>query len=124
MANEITYSVSLQAVKDNISVKREHLNKTVTLTGDAYSSQTQSIPTTAAGTAVTVAAAVGTPGFSVFVNQDKTNYVELGVENAGTFYPFATLKAGEACLMRLTDTTFHAVANTAAVILESFIIED
>lgn len=124
MSNEVNYSISLAAVKSTLSIKREYMRKTADVAGDAYSAQVQSIPTTAEGTAVTVATAVGTPGFAMFVNLDATNFVTLGCKPAATYYPFITLKAGEACLLRLTDTTFHALADTAAVLLESIIIED
>lgn len=124
MADEITYSISLQAIKGNLSIKRDLLRQTVDMAGDAYSAQVQSIPTTAAGTAVDVASAVGTPGYAFFRNLDDTNFIDLGVQVTATFYPFVTLKAGEGCVLRLTDTTFHARADTSAVLLESVVIED
>lgn len=125
MADEITYSGRLKAVKGNINVLREHLNKTVTMTGDALSHQVQDIPTTASGTALDIGAAVGTEGYAMFINLDSTNFVQIGVENAGTFYPAIKLKAGESAgPLRMGSELTHAVADTATVPLEFFILED
>lgn len=122
MAEEITYSVQVRAVKANIEVERKYLNKLVTMAGDAYSAQVQSIPTTASGTAIVVAAAVGTEGYAVFINQDDINFVQIGAEDSGTFYPVIKLLAGQAALFPLAISPY-AVADTAAVLLESFILE-
>ena len=124
MADEITYSVRLSAVKGDINIKREHCNGLVTMTGDAYSARVQSIPTTAGGTALSIAAAVGTPGLAIVINQDATNYVDLGVENGGTFYPAIKLKPGEGNFIRFGSELAHARADTGAVLLEMFILED
>ncbi len=123
MANEVTYTVAVRGIKGNIDITREVRNATVDMSGDAYSGGVQSIPTTGGGTAVTVAAAVSTPGYAWFRNLDKVNYIEIGIEDTG-FFPVIRLNAGEACVLRLTDTTFHARSNTFAVLLEHIIIED
>lgn len=123
MADEITYSVALQASKGNVDIKREYLRKTVDMTGDAYSATVQSIPTTAEGTLIVIAAAVASAGYAVFINQDATNFVQIGPRVGATLAPAIKLRAGEACLVPLATTTLYAMADTAAVLLESFILE-
>ncbi len=128
MADEITYTVALRAIKSSIDITRSISNTTADMTGDAYSAGAQSIPTTANGTEITVATAVGTPGWSFFRNLDGTNFITIGYYNAATgptYSPFITLKAGEACVVRLVadGTTLRALADTASVVLEHIIFE-
>ena len=124
MADELNYSVSLQFAKGSLALKREAVRQLADVAGDAYSANVQSIATTAGGTAVTIAAAVGTAGFAFFRNLDATNFVEVGVESGGTFYPLLKLKPGECALGRLTTTSVYARANTGAVLLETIVVED
>jgi len=65
-----------------------------------------------------------TAGYAVFQNLDDTNYVEVGVDGAGTFYPLIKLEAGEQACLRLTTSSPYAQANTAAVDLLYVIYED
>lgn len=123
MANEISYQVKIQASKSNLKVERDPGRLTADLSGDAYSANVQSIATSS--TAVTIASAVSTAGFAFFRNLDATNYVEIGVEDGSmTFIAFAKLKPGQAGLIPLATTSIYAKADTAAVLLESIIIED
>lgn len=124
MANEINVSLSLSASKGSIEVTRRSGNLLRDMSGDAYGANVQSIPTTAGGTALATFAAVGTPGLTWFRNLDSTNYVDIGVEDSGTFYPFVKLKAGDCALLRLGTAAPYARANTSAVLLEYIILED
>lgn len=124
MADEISYELRLAVSKGSLDFVRELRNQVATMTGDAVSHQTQDIPTTAAGTALDIATAVVNQGWAVFVNQDDTNYIEIGAEDGGTFYPVIKLLAGEGCLVRCASGLSHAVANTATVALEFFILEE
>jgi len=59
---------------------------------------------------------VSTPGLAAFANLDSTNYVEIGIQVAGTFYPFLKLLAGQqAGPMFLGASAIYARANTANV---------
>ena len=64
-----------------------------------------------------------TPSFMMAINRDATNYVELFAQIGDTI-PFAKIKAGEPCLVRLGCTAPAAKANTATINLEYLIIED
>lgn len=71
---------------------------------------------------------IGTLGMALFMNREASggNFVEIGDVPVATFVPFVKLKAGEFAVMRLSDsiTTLSAQADTAAVELEVWVIED
>jgi hypothetical protein len=124
MADEITAAVSLAVVKSSLTANFPLVRDTFSMSGDSVSRNVQSIPTTAAGTALVIAAGVSTVGWAYFRNTDATNYVEIGVQVAGTFYPVIKLKATEFGCCRLAVSTLYARANTAAVNLDMSIVED
>lgn len=124
MADEITVVAGLRVTKDNLKLEHSTLQNTFTMSGDARSSNTQSIPTTAAGTALTFAAAVTTAGWAFFRNLDATNFVEIGVQVAGTFYPVIKLKAGEYGVCRFSVLTLYARSDTAATLLDLSMAEN
>ena len=124
MANEIRVDNRLTVNNGSLSITRTPV-KQINMSGSSYSSIVQSIATTAAGTAVTIGSAVATYGVALFVNLDITNYVQIGVQVTGTFYPLLKLKPGESALCRLApSTTVYAVADTSAVKLETIVVED
>lgn len=119
MANEITITTGLVATSGSFLVQHSTLTKQATLTTATRSLNTQSIATTSTGTALAIAAGVAAAGgWAWFRNIDATNYVTIGVQVSGTYYPLVRLNAGEAAVFRLGVITPYAVANTAAVILE------
>lgn len=123
MANEITYELYLKAAKGNLSIERRIPATKADMAGDAYSANVQTIATSS--TAVTIAAAVSTAGFAFFRNLDATNFVEIGVEDGGsTFIAFAKLDPGQAAVVPLATTSIYAKADTAAVLLETIVVED
>ena len=66
-----------------------------------------------------------TLGVCQFRNMDATNYVEIGVDVAATFYPLVRLNAGEEWPFRMAQgITPYAQANTAAVILAKTMLDD
>jgi len=114
----------------NLTIAQGNLKRTfVTTRGFDFVSST---PTMAAGVAsigfatheAIVLQDVATCGWARFENLDATNYVELGVVVAATFYPFIKLKATEFCIIRLGSNAPYAKANTAAVQLDYEIFTD
>jgi hypothetical protein len=71
---------------------------------------------------------IGTLGLALFMNREAAggNFVEIGDVPVAAFVPFVKLKPGEFALMRLSDSIvlLSAQADTAAVDLEVWIIED
>lgn len=116
MANEITVTTNLSAVKGNLSYSRAYTAR-VTMATARKDGKVQTIGT--AYEALTPAADLTTNGWAIFINLDATNYVEIGVEVAAAFYPAVRLNAGESALFRAAQgVTLYARANTAAVDLE------
>lgn len=110
---EIRLNVSLTVEKD--SFKRT-LGDQVQLTQDALGESTgiMPVPTTPGGTVLPVGG-VTTSGVIYLKNLDDTNYVQLGTQVSGTFYPVLRLKPGDIAVWRLDPTaTLRLLANTAA----------
>lgn len=125
MANEITTILTLKVAKGYLDITRS-VNQQLTLTAadPAPAGMAQTIGTDAAGEEITVGD-VGTLGWAWFKNLDDTNFIELGIQDGGTFFPFARLNKGEAIAMRLAQgITPFARADTAAVVLEKVIFDD
>lgn len=122
MADEITVAGSLSLT--NGSLDRQVTIPDITPDqADAIAmSNLQSIPTTAAGTAIDVAD-VANQGWAFIKNNDATNYVELGIQTGGVFFAFAKLLPAEWCLTRLSVITTFARADTAACDLDYAIFE-
>jgi len=123
MADEITVNLKLTVLKGSLSQRFDPGQLTFDMTGSVGSGGIAAIPTTAAGTALNVGS-VTTAGWSWFRNTDSTNYIDVGVQVAGTFYPCAKLKAGEAAVLRLGTNAPYARANTATANLHYFIFQD
>lgn len=76
---------------------------------------TGSMGSGAAGYALELGGVVA-PGLAIFVNLDANNYVEVGVQVSGTFYPFLKLDALQhSGPMFLGTADIYALANTDTV---------
>jgi hypothetical protein len=96
----------------------------LTETNSGVTGGSQSIPTTAGGTVITIGSLTAY-GYAAFQNLDATNYVSIGVQVAATFYPVLRLMPGEFAICRLEPAiTFYARANTASVVLFTRIWEN
>jgi hypothetical protein len=117
MASEIAVNQRITATKGSITRTRNRSFNADWATA-TYAGTVQSIA--AGGTAGVALAFTGvtTGGWAYFINNDTANYVEIGVQVAGTFYPLIKLLAGEMALLRLAVLTVYARANTSAVLLE------
>lgn len=123
MGNEISYQFQLRLANGDLS--------------DTYSSPSQRTDQTNAklirnvqeiGTSEEVLASgdITTPGWSVFVNLDDTNYVEVGHFTGGTFYEFLKLKPGDQmiCRVGIQPGELYAKADTGALSLFYIIYDD
>jgi len=126
MANELKVTTSMKLDNgdlDSFSISSRTQSITQNTAAPARIDGTQTI-----GNAAHEALAVTdltTIGWAYLRNRDATNYVSIGVDAGGTFYPVIKLKAGEACVVRFDSAaTIYAKADTAAVILERLIIDD
>ena len=122
MANEITASFAFRAAKGNLDVSKTASGQfTLSASAPVASGGCQSI-----GTAAHEALGLGDvsdAGWAYFKNIDATNYVEIGVDVSSSFYPLVRLAAGEFALFPLSNSAApYAKANTAAVVLEYFVL--
>lgn len=119
MADEITVTVALALLKGELDCPERSESFTPNMTGDAMTHAVQQVGLTKENLALS--ADIGTAGWCYIKNLDAANYVDVGLD-ADT--PFMKLKAGEACLFRLASTTISCKANTSAVNVEYWVIED
>ena len=111
MANEITYSVSLQASKSGAVISSGTQSDTVDMTGGDVLAATQNIGTS--NEQIDVASITGDCRI-IIKNIDATNYVEVFKDN-GNAHLLSKLAAGEACLLtQVPSGSLYARANTAA----------
>lgn len=120
MANEIRTQFNLAVTKGSFTHART-LNDQVTMSGTHASGGIQTIGTTYEQ--VVISGDVATLGWAYFVNNDLTNYVEIGVEVSSAFYPLLKLLPGEGVLVRLSNVGVFARANTASIPLEFEVLE-
>lgn len=124
MADEITINLRLQ-VNNGFLVHREDPGTLgVTMTGKNGTGGIQNIVAGGTTGETITMGDTGTAGWSYFRNTDTANFVEIGIQVAGTFYPFVKLKSGESCILRLGTNTPYARSNTATTNLQYFILSD
>jgi hypothetical protein len=90
-----------------------------------------SVPTTAAGAVVPIGAvAGGQEGMVMMFNLDQTNYVEVGLQVSGTFYPKDRLdpgsssRPGNPLLSKFAPgVTWYWRANTAACLVKMMLLQ-
>jgi len=122
MANEITYTFSIFLRNDNLTDNYSSGSLAADQSAAVLVRNVQNIGTGVGGTALNLGS-VSTPGWSVFINMDKDNFVEIGSVDGGTFYPFLKLLPGEAHLGRLAIAAPYARADTATLDLFYIIYE-
>jgi hypothetical protein len=118
MANELTVSASLSFSKAGIAVSASKTGLLVTVAGDAYVRNIQTIGTSEEAI---VLGDSGSAGYCFLRNLDATNYVTIR-PGTGTA-DLIKLQAGEIALFRLAVAPW-AIANTGACQLEVVIIEN
>ena len=121
MANEFSITSSFKLSNGNDSFTR-----TVSFNADQTAVGGPSPGVLSIGTSHEAVAPIdiSSLGWALFKNLDETNYVEIGVEVTGSFYPLLKLLPGEQVQVRLSPAVLiFARANTAAVRLDSQIFE-
>jgi hypothetical protein len=121
MSATVKVKAAITWTQGNLSIAQSR-DLNITATGEHARGSVQDIGF-AAHEALDVPAEIGTAGWAYFQNQDADNFVQIGVDGGGTFYPLLKLLPGEAQAVRLTTDTPYAKADTAAVKLYYFISE-
>jgi len=120
MANELTVTTSLSFAKGSVkSVGLADSGKQYDVTGTKYFAGVQNVGVSPEPLDL---GDITTPGFIYIRNLDSTNYVDVRMGAAGA--DVVRVNAGESHLFRLSAATPYVTANTAAVDLEYFIVED
>lgn len=123
MAGEITMTLGLNVEKGSLAIDKNPQPWSIDMTGDAYSSGTQSIGV-GAHSLLSFSAPVANGGIVFFINLDETNSVEVGGDNGGTFVPVVKLLAGEGALFRAATKSLYAKATGGTCILEHVLVEE
>lgn len=125
MASEIVVSATVNFTLSTIARSFGVPSLIRNMTGTRWYAGVQDIGT-AAHELVALGADLGTAGYAFFRNLDAANYVELGIDvpAATAFASLAKLKFGDVALVPLATKTVYAKANTAAVKLEFWVLEE
>lgn len=124
-ASEIVANLTLKVTKSSVVYLNESVANALTLNAAVpnVSQYTLTVTTNTAGTAF-VLGNVLTNGVCWLQNCD-TNWVDIGVAPASTFYPLIRLKPGEAWPLRITPgITPYARSTVTNVVIKSIIIDD
>ena len=121
MANEIRMDASLTIETTNLRETYSPGSISIDMASSKGDGGVQEIGTASAGEAINVVD-VSVGGMFFARNIDATNYVEVGVQTGGTFYPFLKLLPGEYTVGRLGTIAPFARANTANVDVQYRII--
>lgn len=119
MANELSISALLSAVKGSISRELKILLKQATMSGADASILTQLVTTSES--ALYIPPAIGTVGWFLGINRDATNFIKIRPGTGAT--DLCKLLPGEPALFRLVATAPYVIADTASCQLEYLICE-
>lgn len=122
MANEITLGVTMTVTNGYYRLARNISQSFNQATPGGGNPGIVSVSTTAGNLSFT---GMTQRGYTFVHNLDTTNYIELGIDDSGTFVPVIKLKAGEFALFRWTASqTIQARANTATCRVQIDTLED
>ena len=123
MANEISVSAELKLNNGLLTDSRRASAIRSDQTTQASIGGIQTIGTSAE---VVTYGDVATPRQCYIRNLDATNFVEIGIDVAATFYPIAKLSpASEPLLITIADSVvLYAQADTASVSIDKLILDE
>lgn len=120
MSSEIRVSANVACTNGNYS---DQFIRNISVDQATANGTKRGITCTTSDTALSFAD-VSTLGYAVFLNQDATNYLDIGPTAAGAIVPMVRLKPGELAVLRLTPgITLRTQAHTASVILQAWVME-
>ena len=125
MADEIRYSMNVSLANGNLNDSYNTSSLKADQTTQGLVRNVQPVGTTAAGDVVDMGS-ISTPRMAVFSNLDVLNFVQIGLQIGGTFYPFLKLdpetQAGPIWLGNTTP--IYARADAGAVELFYILYEE
>ena len=121
MANEITITTGIQIQKGSLNRLIPTRSFSADMAGTRVIQNVQAVGTTHEALVV---GDLASAGYCTITNLSTTNYAELGVDVAATFYPVVRIDPGKSAgPFKLSSLTRHVQANTAAVDLDITITE-
>jgi hypothetical protein len=120
--NEISITAGLTVNKGSLQLNRT-AGTQASMAGTHFDAKAQSVGT-GAHELLNISADIAAAGYCYLRNLDAENYVDIGVDVGGVFYPLLRLKAGEVAVVRFAIKDIYALASTADVALEFWMIED
>ena len=121
MAASLQVNASMTLTDTGVNESSNPGTKTITPTTSNNQSGVFPVPTSAAAIPLGGIA----PGYAQITNLDVTNYVEVGVQVAATFYPLTRLNAGEPQVWRMAQgITPYWRANTSACLVQKIILQN
>jgi len=116
MANEIKYNFALSLANGPLV---DSYSPSGLTTNQANARLVRNVQTLLAASSqgdIVSLGGVVVPGLAAFSNLDSANYIEIGIQVAGTFYPFLKLQAGQQSgPMFMGTTEIYGRANTGNV---------
>jgi len=125
MADEITFTMALTLANgelDSLSIpaRTDKITQATAVPSRVGGNQTIGF----AAHEALVLTDLTTLGVAYFRNRNATNFVQIGVDVSGTFYPLVRLNPGEGWAFRLAQgITPYAQADTGAVVLQREILD-
>lgn len=116
MSAEIQFNWQMTVTNGGVASQKTPSQQSITQNAQGRAGNVYTVPTTSAGTALGIGN-LGNLGVAWFTNLDPTNYFEIGVQVAGTFYPVVRILPGESFPFRFcpTGSTIYVRAHTATV---------
>ena len=118
MAGTIRYSMNLALSNGTLNDSYNTSGLTATQTTGTIIRNVQTLLSASAQGDQLDMGGITVPGVAAFANLDLTNYVEIGIQVSGTFYPFIKLLAGQQAGPLFLGVALNAVyarANTGNV---------
>lgn len=123
MAQEITSKMGLDLRKGNAFYTQPIITSQIDQAGTMQYANTLNVGF-ATDEILPLPTWTATQGWALFRNLDATNFLEVGLNIAATFYPVFKLLPGEPASMRLVPSiAYYVLADTAAVDLFYAILE-
>ena len=119
---DINYSVTLKVDKDNLSNSVSANGITADMSAVGLLSQTLTLSTSAISISTANLSSVGL-AFLRNLSTATASVAQVGVDSGGTFVSFASLRAGEPAILRLTSGTTYKALGAAGTRLRVDITE-
>lgn len=118
MPGEITITPNMSIEKGSFRHAPSLAQFQEDMASDERSADIQSIPTTAAGTAINFSSSLTGPAVGYWRNLDDENFVDIGRQVAGVFYACDRIEPGATYPIKIATLSLFALADTAPVALE------